>query len=486
MVGGFSGLLLSIWITPSLGSLSPIQPPSLAVFLSDFHIDGRAIAFSFGITLVTALVFGLVPALRGTRGVDLISAVKRNELRSGKSAGSHRLLSALIIGEIALAITLLAGGALLIRSFERLQRVELGFHRENLLTMQTELSPQRYPNHRSRIEFVERVMQRVQALPGVVAAGVTTNTPLDRDISFDSIFTVEGHPPANSADVPITAHRLVTPGYLSTIGIELLAGRLLEERDRAESEPVAVISEELARQGWPAGESPLGKRIKRGRLDQTNFPWMTVVGVVRNVKEDLTNFRIDRPVWYLPYEQHDNALSLNLVIKSDRDPTLLSGAVSDAVREVDPSQPVSNINTMESRVARVLSTERFSAILMGALSLLGLLLAAVGLYGVMSYAVNQRAGEFGLRMALGARPSDVFKLVMRQGVTLVSIGIVGGIAGALTLTQFLSSMLYEVNARDPVTLTIITTVLAIAALAACLVPARRATRVDPMITMRQG
>lgn len=483
--GGGMGLLLAYWLTPALGSLSPIQPLSLSSFLQNIQIDGRGLAFASGVTLLTGIVFGLIPALRAARrDEELLTLIKRNEQRAGKSAGSHRLLGVLIAGEIAVAVTLLSGGGLLIKSFQQLQQVDLGFRRDNLLIMETELSPTNYSDHRRRTAFMDQVLERVKRLPGVASAGMTTNTPLDRDISFDSVFTVEGNPPADPSDVPITAHRLVSPDYLKTIGVELVSGRLLDYRDRADSPPVVVISEELARQGWPTGEDPIGKRIKRGRPDQANFPWMTVVGVVKDVKEDLTNFRINRPVWYLPYAQQENTLPLKLVVKVDGDPSTITAALTDAIHAVDAGQPVSGIATMEAHLSGVLSTERFSAILMGILSLLGLALAAVGLYGVMSYSVNERTGEFGLRMALGARPAEIFNLVVKGGAILVVIGLLLGLTGALILTRFLSASLYGVSPRDPLTLAIISGVLAGVALGACFVPARRATRVDPMIAMR--
>ena len=241
---------------------------------------------------------------------------------------------------------------------------------------------------------------------------------------------MEGRPPVNPADIPITAHRLVSPDYLKTLGVTLISGRLLDERDRAESLPVVVISEELARQAWP-GEDPLGKRIKRGRPEQTDRPWMTVVGLVKDVKEDLFNFRIARPAWYLPYEQLNNNLPVNLVIHTTGDPASMTAAIRDAVRSVDPSQPISNVTTMTDHLAGVLVTERFSAILMGLLSALGLVLAALGLYGVMAYSVSERTGEIGLRMALGARPRDIFKLVIGRGAMLIVVGLSFGLIGAL-------------------------------------------------------
>ena len=244
-----------------------------------------------------------------------------------------------------------------------------------------------------------------------------------------------------------------------------------------------MISEELARQAWP-GEHVLGRRIKRGTADQTNFPWMTVVGVVKDVKEDLFNFRNNRPAWYLPYAQIDNSLPLNLVVRSGDDPVTLTGAIREAIHDVDPNQPISAITTMPGHLAGVLVTERFSAILMGMLAAIGLGLAALGLYSVMAYSVSQRTGEIGLRLALGASPADIFKMVVGRGAALVVMGLSLGLIGALALTRFLSGTLYGVSPRDPATFAVISLLLTGVALAACFVPARRATKVDPMVALR--
>jgi putative ABC transport system permease protein len=482
-LGGLLGTALAYWAAPLLGSLSPIQSVSFAAFLRDFHVDGRALCFALLISLLTGVIFGLIPAVKAIGSSELTPLIKQGDMRSGQAAAGRRWLNALVIGEIAIAVALLAGGGLLVKSFQRLQRVEFGFREDHLLTMQMVLSPAQYREHRQRVAFVKQVLERLQSLPGVVSAGTTNNTPLTRQISYDSVFTVEGRPLANPADVPITSHRLVSPDYLKTLGVTLLEGRLLAEHDVAESTPVVVISEELARQAWP-GEDPLGKRIKRGRPEQTNFHWMTVVGMVKDVKEDLTNFRINRPVWYVPYAQFENEFPVNLVIRTSGDPANLASAVRDAIRAVDPRQPISNVTTMEDDLAGVLATERFSAVLMGLLASLGLALAALGLYGVMAYSVSQRTREIGLRMALGAQPRNIFKIVIGRGAALIAIGLSLGLVGALAAARLLSEVLYGVSTSDPVTFVVIALLLAAVALAACYLPARRAAKVDPMVALR--
>src|SRR5207244_2351988 len=266
----------------------------------------------------------------------------------------------------------------------------------------------------------------------VISAGNTTNIPLEREIAFDAIFNVEGRPPANPNEVPITSHRVVSPDYLETLGVRLLKGRVIDKNDRAESLPVVVVSQEFARQAWP-GEDVIGKRVRRVRAGQT-FPWMTVVGVVRNVKEDLFNYRINRPVWYVPYAQVENNFPVNLVVRATVDPTSLTAAMRNAVRRVEPDQPVSDIMTMNTNLSGVLVTERFGSVLMGTLAVSSLRLDSIGLYGVMAYAVRQRTGEIGLRVALGAQRKHVLALIMGDGIKLTLSGVAIGLIAAWSTT----------------------------------------------------
>src|SRR5437764_4882430 len=304
----------------------------------------------------------------------------------------------------------------MVESFHRLQYVDLGFKPDNLLTMKMVLPDSKYSQYRARVAFTDRVLERIRNLSGVIAAGTTTNIPLEREIAFDAIFNVEGRPPPNPNEVPITSHRVVSPDYLETLGIRLLKGRLIDRNDRAESLPVVVVSQEFARQAWP-GVDAIGKRVRRVRAGQT-FPWMTVVGVVKDVKEDLFNYRINRPVWYVPYAQVENNFPLNLLGRTRIDPQSLTAALRDVVRTADPDQPISNVMTMNTILNNVLVTERFGAVLMGTLAISGLLLASIGLYGVMAYAVKQRTGEIGLRIALGAQRKHILELIMGHGIKL--------------------------------------------------------------------
>ncbi len=481
LLGGAGGLLLAHWIVPLLAAINPIQGISLAGFFHNFRIDGRVLTFALLVTLATGVIFGLVPAVKGGGEHEVMPSLRQGDQRS-VSAPDHRWLNILIVAEIAMAMILLAGGGLIVRSFNRLQHVDLGFRPDHLLTMKMVLPESKYSEHRQRIAFVDQVIERVKNLPGVLAAGTTTNIPLEREIAYDSVFNVQGRPPSNPNDVPITSHRLVSPDYLKTLGVTLIKGRLIDESDRVGKSPVVVISEELARQGWP-GEDPLGKRIKRVRGDQ-NFPWMTVIGVVKDVKEDLFNYRVNRAVWYVPYAQLENNFPVNLVVRTSSDPASVTTAVREAVHAIDPDQPISNVMTMDENLSGVLVTERFSAILMSVLAAAGLLLAALGLYGVMAYSVSQRTAEIGLRVALGAQRADVLQLILGQGVRLTLLGVAIGLIFAWALTRLLVNLLFGVSATDPATFVSISLLLLSIALLACFLPARRALAVDPMVALR--
>jgi putative ABC transport system permease protein len=286
--------------------------------------------------------------------------------------------------------------------------------------------------------------------------------------------------------VPITSHRLVSPGYLETLGVTLVGGRLLDERDGTASRLVAVVSEELVRKAWP-GKDPLGKRVRRVRAGQPG-PWMTVVGVVRDVREDRFGFRTPRPVWYLPYAQQTLplpvSLPLNLVVRAGGRTAPVAAALREAIRAVDPAQPVAALEPMSGHLSDVLRGERFGAVVMGTLGALGLILAALGLYGVMAYSVSQRGHEIGLRMALGARPRDVLRLVLGEGGALVAIGLGLGLAAAVAVGRLLASTLHDVGPGDPPTFLLVALVLGATGLVASWLPARRAARVDPMTALR--
>ena len=482
LLGGMAGLLLANWLVPILAALNPIRGISLAAFFHNFAIDQRVLAFAFCVTLVTGVIFGLLPALKSAGAHDLMPGIKQHDQRVGGATSGRRWLKGLIVAEIAIALTLLVCGGLMVQSFQRLQHVNLGFTPDNLITMKMVLPASKYSQYRQRVGFVDQVLERIRNLPGVVSAGTTTNIPLEREIAYDAMFNVEGGPPPNPNNVPITSHRIVSPNYLEALGVTLIKGRLINKNDRAETLPIVVVSQEFARQAWP-GEDAIGKRVRRVRAGQT-FPWMTVIGVVKDVKEDLFNYRINRPVWYVPYAQVDNDFPVNLVVRASVDPTSLIAALRDVIHTVDPDQTVSNIMTMNTILSGVLVTERFGAILMGALAVSGLLLASIGLYGVMAYSVSQRTGEIGLRVALGAQPKDVLGLIIGYGMKLTLVGIAVGLVTAWSTTRLLASLLFGLSATDTATFSAISLLLGLVGLFACYFPARSAMRLNPVEALR--
>jgi putative ABC transport system permease protein len=482
LLGGIAGLLLANWLLPILATLSPIQGISLAAFFHKFSIDQRVLAFALCVTLLTGIAFGLLPALKGAGTNELMPRMKQGDHRSGGDAAGRRWLKRLIVVEIAIAFTLLICGGLMVQSFQRLQHVSLGFNPDNLLTMKMVLPVSKYSEYRRRAAFADEVLERARNVPGVVSAGLTTNIPLERETAYDAVFEVEGRPAANPNDVPITSHRVVTPGYLETLGVGLTRGRLIDRTDRADTLPVVVVSEEFARQALP-GKEPIGQRVRRVRAGQT-FPWLTVVGVVKDVKEDLFNYRINRPVWYAPYAQVENNFPLNLVVRSTMDPTSLTAALRDAIRKCNPDQPVSNVMTMNAILSSVLVTERFGAVLMGTLAGSGLLLAALGLYGVMAYAVKQRTGEIGLRVALGAQRRHVLALIVGDGMKLTLFGVVIGLVAAWSVARLLVSLLFDLSPTDAATFSTVSILLVVVGLFACYLPAHAAMRLDPVEALR--
>jgi putative ABC transport system permease protein len=482
LLGGMAGLFLAYWLLPILAALNPIQGISLAAFFHNFSIDQRVLTFVLCITLFTGIVSGLLPALKGAGAHELMPRIRQGDQRSGGDAAGRGWLKKLIVAEIAIALTLLICGGLMVQSFQRLQHVSLGFNPDDLVTVKMVLPASKYFDYRQRVAFTDHVLERTTNLPGVVSSGMTTNIPLERETAYDAIFDVEGRPALNPNDVPITSHRVVSPGYLETLGVSLTRGRLIDKSDRADTLPVVVVSEEFARQAWP-GSDPIGKRVRRIRAGQT-FPWMTVVGVVKDVKEDLFNYRINRPVWYVPYAQVENDFPLNLIVRTRVDAVSLTAALRDVVRTADSDQPISNVMMMNTILSNVLVTERFGAVLMGTLAISGLLLACIGLYGVMAYSVKQRTGEIGLRVALGAQRKHVLALFMGEGIKLTLVGLMIGLLAAWSATRLLTNLLFDTRASDPATFLSVSLLLISIALLACFFPARRALSVDPMVALR--
>jgi putative ABC transport system permease protein len=483
VAAGCGGLLLASWMTPLIAALNPIRVAAFGDALTDFRIDVVALGYTFLLSVASAAFVGVIPAICTLRSDDVAGTLKRRGDRTTADRGSRRWLNLLVVGEVALAVTLLVGSALIVRSFDHLRHVDLGFRPDRALTLQMALSPERYPDQRRRAAFVERVLDRLRALPGVEMAGASSNLPLD-DVSFDSVFTVEGRAVRSQSEVPISAHRLVTPGYLEALGVRLLKGRLPDARDRGESLRTVVVTEEFARQAWPGDGNPIGRRVRRGSQEQTGNTWLTVVGVVADVKEDQFNFRINRPAWYLPYPQEDVARPVNIVLRAAGDPSALAASVRAAISAIDPAQPLTKLKPMTDQVDNVTLRDRCSAVLVASLAVVGLLLAACGLYGVVSYTVSQRRGELGLRLALGAAPADLLTLVLAQGARLIAAGVTLGLVCARALAALLSATLFGVRPGDPAIFASVAVALALIGLAACYAPARRAARLDPTAMLR--
>jgi putative ABC transport system permease protein len=474
-LGGLVGLLLSVWGVSLLKSFIPENISQVKAIA----VDARVLGFTLLVTLLTGLVFGLAPALQASR-FNLNETLKEGGRDAAAARGGNRIRGLLVVAEVAVSLVLLVGAGLLINSFMRLRSVDPGFRTDNLLTMSVVLPPQKYPDQARRAAFYTDMISRVEALPGVRSAGVTNWIPLVMQGDSNG-YTIEGQPaPTGKPHIIVT--RIVSPHYFGTMGIQLIEGRVFEEgKDRVDSPCVAVVGEAVARKYW-SGQSPLGKRLSPGTVE-SEADWCQVVGVVKDVRQ-MELAAESKPQLYFTYDQATFFAPRYLVVKTDGDPLALAGAVRKTVWDVDRDQPVSNVRTMEDVLAESLARQRFSTLLLGVFAGVALLLAAVGIYGVMSYSMAQRTREIGIRMALGAQKRDVLKLAVGQGVKLVAIGVGIGLVGALALTRVMTSLLYGVSATDPVTLVTISLVLVAVALLASYIPARRASKVDPLIALR--
>lgn len=483
VAGGGAGLLLASFSVPVLLSLvGPTLPRADTI-----EVDGRVVAFTFGLALVTGVVFGLVPALQSTR-VDVREAL--NEAgRSGMSGGvwQRRARAALVVIEIAITVVLTIGAALLIRSFARLQDVSPGFDAQHALAADVPLAAPKYANDELRTNVVRRLLDRLSGVPGIRGAAVTTTLPMSGG-GPTIHFNVKGFPPSGPEQYTMAGYRAVSADYFRTIGMPLRQGRLLDEADRQGSPRVVVVNETMART-YLRGNA-LGQRVQLGTEpdpDPSN-PYMEVVGVVGDVRQQPDAEA--KAEMYVPYAQHPDPFlrrmfgNVTVVVRTDGDPARLGPSIREIVREVDPDQPVANIRTLSEVISTSVAQPRFRTLLLGFFAVIALTLAAIGVYGLLSHGVAQRTNEFGVRIALGASPADVLRLVLRQGAVLAFTGVGIGLMAAVAAVRALQAVLYEISPWDPLAWSVSAGTLLAVALLASWIPARRALRVDPVAALR--
>ncbi|HTR39783.1 MAG TPA: ABC transporter permease [Bryobacteraceae bacterium] len=476
--GGALGLALAFAATPVLVKLAPGDLPRAA----GISIDWRVLVFTFGVSILTGIVFGLAPAAVTARA-DLNSALRSASRGSSSNRARSRMRDALVVSQIACCVVLLTGAGLLLRSFARLMEVNPGFRIDHLLTMRIAPSPVRYPGSKLGL-FYRQILDRLSGLPGVQSVGVCRFLPLGGRDGFVN-FQIEGQPALATADQPRAGFRAASAGYFAALGIPLLKGRLFDQSDAAETPKVVIINEKAARLFWP-NEDPVGKRILSG-FDESQ--WSTIIGVVGNLKHAGLDADADPETYYhylqIPPQFMNFAEgTMALAIRTGANPEALIGPVRGTIRALDPDQPVFDVQTMEDRVQESVAQPRFRATLLAVFGGLALLLAAIGLYGVIAYSVTQRVNELGVRMALGARRGDIVGLVVGRGLKLAAVGIGIGLMLALAGARVLSNLLFGVGDRDPVTLAAALVLVFSVAIAASLVPAFRASRIDPSSALR--
>ncbi|HVG17696.1 MAG TPA: ABC transporter permease [Blastocatellia bacterium] len=473
MLGGLIGVLLAYWGVSIITHLNPGDIPRI----DEIGINRRVLGFTLATCAMSVMIFGLVPALFASSSAPQESL--KAEGRSMDGGPRRRLRNALVVSEIAVALILLIGAGLMIKSFWRLQSVSPGFKSDNLLTMRIWLSASRYAENHRQITFFQQLIDRIERVPGVQSVGAIQDLPIRRNrMGFD--FVIEGRPIPSSGDKSDAAYRVVTPDYFATMGIPLLGGRQFTNEDNQQAAQVIIINQSFARQLWPDGD-PLGKRIRFGGEDK---PWCAIIGVVGDVKH--MGLDVDEgPAIYQPHAQKPEFLRwMTIVARTNVEPLSLVSAVRSQVQALDKDQPIYDIVTMERLLSQSVANPRFYMVLLGVFAFISLALAAVGVYGLLAFWVTQRTKEIGIHLALGAQQNDVMRIVMGKGFKLTLSGIGLGLAGAFILTQVMQSLLYGVSTTDPITYLGLSLVLMSVGVLACYIPARRATRVDPMIALR--
>ena len=473
IIGGIGGLALGIAGLRGLIAMSSRQLPGAA----EATLQPIVLLFTLGLAIVTGLVFGVIPAIAVIRG-NTAAFLKDDSTRGSAGRGTGLARATLVIGETALALMLLVGAGLLIKSFARLQAVDPGFSTDNVLTAQTVLPPLRYADAAARRTFWTRLIDKARSLPGVTAAGLTSNVPFNGSVSSGS-YSIVGYTPGPNDTAPHGRQEVVGGDYFRAMQIPLVEGRVFDDTDTGDSTPVVVVDQYLVNRYF-AGRSALGHQIQRGGPDS---PKLTIVGVVGTINSiDLAQPVIKERLYY-PVTQVPQA-RMALVLKTMLDPTTLVAQVREAVLSIDPDQPISDVRTMDQWVARSLENRRTPTILLALFGGVALVLSAIGIYGVLAFGVAQRVREFGIRQALGANRQSILSLVLMQGLRTAGIGVALGLAGAYALSRFLQTLLFGVQQHDVAVFGVVTLLLLLVAVVACYVPARRATEIDPMVALR--
>jgi putative ABC transport system permease protein len=459
-------------------ALEPANVPRIG----ELRIDGLVMLFTLGVAVLTGLLFGLAPAVQSSR-TNLQETLKEGGRGASADRSGHAMRRVLVVAEVALALTLLTGAGLLIRSLALLQEVSPGFDSSSLLTFTVSVPASKYPSDTVRAQYFDRAIEAVRAVPGVTDVGVTSVLPFSGNWSTGS-FRVEGYQPPPNTPGPWGDQRVVNPSFFTTLQVPLIKGRLFTEQDGATGEQVAIVDEEMVQKYWPNAD-PIGKRLTFNDPQRDSVVnWMTVVGVVGHTKHEGLDAE-DRVQLYHPYRRPGFlGGQMTFAVRTAGDPNAALPAVRAAIHAIDRDVPLANVSTMETNIANSMGQRRFAMLLLGLFAAMAAVLASIGIYGVMAYSVTQRAHEIGIRMALGAARRNVLSMVMGQGLLLVGIGVAIGVAGAFGLTRLIASQLFGVRPTDPLTFTLVALLLVGVAMLATLIPALRATRVDPIVALR--
>jgi putative ABC transport system permease protein len=478
LIGGGLGLLIAVWGTRAIASLVPRGFTTSVYDLDNIRLDWQVFAFTLGLSFLTGIVFGLAPALTASKP-DLMRALRNSRSFGSMSFGLRSFRGWLIVAELGLAVVLLLSAGLLVKSFNKLLAVNLGFDRENMLTARINLPRSNYSEPAKTRAFYGELLQRVRALPGVQSAGAISNPPLS-GFGMIAFIQVEGNPPLDRKKDPPIGVGAVSDDYFRAMKIPLLSGRNLDPRDNANGQKVASVNQAFANRFFPGGE-PIGKRVSFG-CEESQPLCRTIVGVVGNIRQESLTDDVT-PEIYVPFAQVP-VNGMTLLVRTTSDPLTLVSALRQQVLAIDRNQPIYDVKTLEQRVSEAVAVSRSLMLLFAAFALLALVLGAVGIYGLVSYSVTQRTHEIGIRMALGAQTANVLSLIMRNGLVLILTGIAIGVASAVALTRFLTTLLFEVTPTDSATFIVVSLVFFTIAMIASLIPALRATRVDPLIALR--